>query len=194
MMQQGPSSNKNVPASENVAGAPVGAGSLPRTTSLAQRLIIGRNPKRTVLRAAVLALAAFLIFKFILLPVRISGDSMDPTYRNGGINFINRLSYRFRSPARGDVVGVRYSGESIMLLKRVVGMPGETLAIEDGVVLINGRPLEEPYVANRASWRVSARRLEADEYFLIGDNRDMPQKDHYFGSAPARRIVGKVLW
>lgn len=162
--------------------------------SLLQRLIIGRNPKRTLIRAATTALAAFVIFKFILIPVRISGESMTPTYRDGGVNCINRLAYLWHPPRRGDVVGVRTSGIHNMFLKRIIALPDETVAIEKGVVHINGRPLDEPYVKERDTWQLGPRKLEADEFFVIGDNRGMSQERHTFGVAEAKRIVGKVLW
>jgi len=72
--------------------------------------LIGRNPKRTLIRAVILAICCFVffkffVFKFIVLPVRIEGYSMFPTYRDWGINFVNRLAYRHAEPQRGDVVG-----------------------------------------------------------------------------------------
>jgi signal peptidase I len=162
--------------------------------SLLQRLVIGRNPKRTLLRAALLALTAFVTFKYVLLPVRISGDSMVPAYRDQGVNFINRLAYRWRPPRRGDVVGVQLAGPHVMLFKRIVGLPGETVSIVQGVVHIDGQALAEPYVKERAAWQVPPRRLAPDEYLIIGDNRGMAQEAHVFGATKAERLVGKVLW
>src|SRR5689334_21380194 len=97
--------------------------------------VIGRNPKRTAIRALVLALFCFVLFKFfvfrvIVLPVRIEGYSMFPTYHDRGVNFVYRLAYRHSPPQRGDVVGIRMAGPSVMLMKRIVGMPGETVAFE----------------------------------------------------------------
>jgi signal peptidase I len=159
-----------------------------------KRLVFGRRLERTLLRAAVLALVVFLVSKFMLVPVRISGESMEPTYRNGRVNCINRLAYRWSRPQRGDVVAVRLSGPHVMLFKRVVGLPGETVAIERGFVVIDGKPLSEPYVKERAAWHLSPLRLEPDEYMVIGDNRGMPQQWHTFGAAKADRIMGKVFW
>src|ERR1700761_4662405 len=104
--------------------------------------VIGRNPKRTAIRALVLALFCFVffkffIFKFIVLPVRIEGYSMFPTYHDWGINFVNRLAYRHVQPQRGDIVGIRMAGPSVMLMKRIVGMPGETFAFEHGLRIVN---------------------------------------------------------
>jgi signal peptidase I len=166
----------------------------PPAPPLWKRLVFGRNLRRTLLRAAVMAATAFVVFGFILWPVRIDGDSMYPTYRSGRVNFINQLAYRWHKPRRGDVVGVMLSGPHMMYFKRIVALPGETVAIDQGIVLINGRPLEEPYVKLRSRWVLSARQMGNDEYFFIGDNRGMPLADHSFGAAAGSRIAGKVLW
>lgn len=165
-----------------------------------QRLVFGRRPKRTLVRATTLLVGAVVVFKFVLLPVRIDGISMEPTYHNHGINFINRLAYVWHPPRRGDVVGVRFSppqglsAPHVMFFKRLIGLPGETLAIRNGVVFINGQPLDEPYVRARAPWDEPPCTLKAGEYFAIGDNRGMPGELHEHGTVDAERIVGKVLW
>jgi signal peptidase I len=168
-----------------------------------KRLVLGRNWRRTLVRASWLigfALVVLVVFKFLLLPVRVAGVSMEPTYRDCGINFINRLAYVFGKPQRGDVVAVRYSrphglsGPHVMLLKRIIGLPGETVAITNGVVFINGQPLDEPYVKKRDAWQLPPVKMADDEYFLIGDNRGMDQRYHEFGETGAERIVGKLLW
>jgi signal peptidase I len=164
-----------------------------RWLPLLKRITVGRNPKRTLIRAVVLAAAMLALFKFVLLPVRIRGSSMEPAYRDASIHVVNRLAYVFGQPQRGDTVAVRTSGEHIMYLKRIVGLPGETVTIENGVVHINGRPLDEPYVAYRDPWDVAPRTLKLDEYFVIGDNRGMDQRGHIFGRAERERLVGKVL-
>ena len=156
--------------------------------------MFGRNPRRTLLRAALLAGGCFVVFKFVLLPIRVTGSSMEPTYRNRSINFVNRLSYLWRNPQRGDVVAVKTSGVHIMYLKRVIALPGETIAIEKGTVLINGEALAEPYVAKREPWEMAAVKLEPDQCLVIGDNRGMDQHLHWFNAVSLNKIAGKVLW
>lgn len=174
--------------------------------SLLKMVLVGRRPARTLVRASALALGIFLIARFVVTPVRIVGISMYPTYESGQLNLVNRLAYTFRTPRRGDIVAVSYRADqkasglavssigSVLLLKRIVGLPGETIAISNGIVFINGVPLDEPYVKLRARWHVPPITLASNEYFLIGDNRGMDQRDHEFGRASAQRIVGKVLW
>ncbi len=166
------------------------------TMSWLRVVLIGRSPKRTLARLAVLVVACFVIFKFILLPIRVTGGSMLPTYKDHGVNFVNRLAYLWHEPRRGDVVAIRMSdtsGLSIMYMKRVVGLPGETVAFADGHVLINGRILNEPYLKYPCDWDRDPVTLNSSQFFVVGDNRSMPQRDHTFGRADRRQIVGKVL-
>lgn len=131
--------------------------------------------------------------RFVVLPVKVHGVSMLPTYHDNQINLINKLVYRKHGPARGDVVAIRYAGEHMMLLKRVIGLPGETVAFRGGKVFINGEMLSEPYIKLPTNWNRLPVTLEPDEYFVVGDNRSMPAEDHTFGRAKRYRIVGKAM-
>jgi len=160
----------------------------------ARQVLFGRNPRRTVVRLVVLAVVSFITFTWILIPVRAQGVSMLPTYESGSFNLVNRLAYTINAPSRGDVVAVQLAGPHVVYIKRIVGMPDERVAILKGVVVVNGRPLDEPYVRNRAPWNLSEMHLASDEYFLVGDNRGMSEGEHDFGRAPRARIIGKVLF
>ena len=159
-----------------------------------RRLVFGANPRRTTIRIGVLAVVSVVVFGWVLIPVRAEGISMLPTYESGSFHFVNRLSFVAAAPTRGDVVGIRFSGPHVLYIKRIIGLPGEQIAIANGTVLIDGRPLDEPYVQRRAPWNVPQTRLGGDEYFLIGDNRGMRAEQHDFGRAPRWRIVGKLLF
>lgn len=156
-------------------------------------LTIGRNPRFTLVRAAILAVLTVVVFKSTLLPIRVSGGSMQPTYKESRINFINRLAYLRHEPRRGDVVGIRFAGRSLMLLKRVVGLPGETIGFANGRVTVNGEPLDEPYVKFPSDWERGPVQLGPDEYFVVGDNRSMPIENHTLGITKRERILGKIL-
>jgi signal peptidase I len=156
--------------------------------------VIGRNPRRTAIRIGALILLATLVFGVILRPTRLSGRSMEPTLAGGHLSLINRWAYTFSSPARGDIVAIRLAGPHLFYVKRVVGLPGERLRIERGVVLINGRPLDEPAVVSPAPWVFGEVVVGPDEYFVIGDNRRMPIRDHSLGRVRRERILGKVVW
>ena len=154
----------------------------------------GNNPRWTLIRLLVLVATVFVVFRYVLIPIRVTGISMHPTYKHNGINFINLLSYRTHKPQRGDVVMVHVDGKTDRLLKRVIALPGETISIVDGQVFINDQPLDEPYVKARMAWQIPAFRLDDDKYYVIGDNRDMGQRRHDFGVCREHEILGKVLF
>ncbi len=164
-------------------------------TSWLRTILIGRNPRRTAVRLAVIVVGNILLWSYVLLPIRVDGPSMLPNYRERSVNVVNRLAYLRHEPQRGDVVAIRFSGKSIMLMKRVVGLPGETVEFVNGRLMINGRQMDEPYVKNGCSWdfRPDTWQLGEDEYYVVGDNRVMPHEDHKQGAAKRERIVGKVM-
>jgi signal peptidase I len=157
-------------------------------------LLVGSQPRRTVMRAAVLIVAAVIVFGWILVPMRAEGISMQPTFESGTLHFINRFSYVSAAPKRGDIVAIALSGERVYFVKRIIGLPGERVRIVEGAVHVDGTPLAEPYVVNRRPWNVEEVELRPDEYFVIGDNRGMNARDHDFGRVPRARIAGRVVF
>ena len=150
--------------------------------------------RRFLFRAVLVAALAFILFKFILIPFRVSGRSMAPTYADGSINFCNTLSYAFSPPERFDIVAVRMAGRSVMLLKRVVGLAGETVAFKNGRLYINGEQTQETYVAGTYEWTLAPRRVKPEHVYVVGDNRRVPMAQHHFGQTPVNRIIGAPLW
>jgi len=147
-----------------------------------------------MVRVVVLAITCFIVFHYFFLPIRVSGISMLPTYRDGGFNLVNRVAYRSREPQRGDVVGIRAgAGESIMYMKRIIGLPGESVSFHEGRAYINDDLLQEPYLKFDCKWEHEPKLLGPDEYYCVGDNRSMPQADHYEDKIKRDRIVGKVV-
>ena len=162
-----------------------------QTTLLAwlKAAIIGRKPKTTLIRLVVLVAVSVVVFGFVLLPSRITGLSMLPTYQDGSINFVNRLAFLFREPRRGDIVGIRLSGTSVMFCKRIIGLPGESIEFVRGRVRIDGRLLDEPYVKFPSDSEREPIRLGLDQYYVAGDNRSVSEN----GAVRRDRIVGKML-
>jgi signal peptidase I len=165
----------------------------PRMPRWLRIVVIGRNPKATLVRVAVLIVTSFVVFKFILLPIRVEGISMLPNYKDRSWNLVNRMAYHWHEPQRGDVVSIRLAGPHVMYMKRIIGLPGETVAFENGRVLINGEVLDEPYEKSPCDWNRPPVKLGFDKYFVVGDNRTMPQEFHKHGETPRSRIVGKLL-
>jgi signal peptidase I len=160
---------------------------------------IGRHPGTTLVRALILAMTCFVVFKFVLLPIRVTGISMMPTYRDHSINFINRLAYLRHEPQRGDVIGIHLkppgdsSTPTVMYLKRIIGLPGDSIAFRNGRVMVSGQPLDEPYEKWACDWNTAPETLGPNEYYVVGDNRTMSQFDHVFGKVERFRIVGRVF-
>jgi signal peptidase I len=180
-------------------------------------ILIGRRPKWTLVRIAVLVVTCYIVFGFMVLVIRIEGPSMLPAYRTGGINLVNRLAYVRHEPRRGDIVAIRLSGAeytarefvqdlthfrlnfdrlarpSVMYMKRIVGLPGEAVEFAGGRLFVDGHALDEPYVKSRCRWEMPPRKLGPDEYFVVGDNRAMAIDDHEHGVPLRNHVVGRVL-
>jgi signal peptidase I len=161
---------------------------------LTRELLFGRNPRRTTVRVLFLVVLSLVVFRWMLIPVRTDGVSMEPTYRSGQMNLVNRLAYLSSSPSRGDVVAIRLAGLHVLYIKRILALPGERVSITSGKVQINGVPLDEPYVHYRRPWDIPEVVLGPAEYFVVGDNRGMAAADHTFGRIDAFRIVGRVMF
>jgi signal peptidase I len=153
------------------------------------RAVVGRNPLFTLIRAIIWAVLLVVIFKFVLLGIRVHGESMEPTFHNGQVKVVNRLAYARGKPHRGDVVAVRAPGLQAVYLKRIVALPGEHLTIRGGRIYINGEKLNEPYAHGSTSFQADTD-LEPNQYFVIGDNRDISDawlKWDY-------QIIGKLVY
>jgi signal peptidase I len=157
-------------------------------------VLVGRSPAWTLVRAALLAATLLVASRVAFSPVRAVGISMLPTYDEGQLLLLNRLAYRTTAPLRGDVVAIELAGGRAVLVKRIVGLPGERIRMAEGTLLVNDVPVAEPYVRYSARWTVDELQLQQDEYYVVGDNRAMPPEQHDFGSATRDRILGRLVW
>jgi signal peptidase I len=145
------------------------------------------------LQTVALALFFYLIISLATARVVVEGPSMRPTLLSGEWIVVNRLTYKLFSPRRGDVVVFLppTNAQTDDLIKRVIGLPGETLEIQDGSVWIDGQLLEETYIAGATSpdnrWQ-----LGADEIFVMGDNRGLSLDSRSFGPVSMTDVVGKA--
>jgi signal peptidase I len=153
-----------------------------------RQICFGTNPSRTLVRVSVWAIATTLFFHRLLLPIQIVGSSMAPTYSTGSMNFINKLSYVGHEPTRGDIIALSTTDE--LLLKRIVGLPGEQVSITRGHIQINGKPLEDKFSKIRIPWETKPIRLRNDEFYVIGDNRE----NSVFGPVTREQILGKIVF
>jgi signal peptidase I len=147
-----------------------------------------------LIRVSLVALFAYIFFGHLCIPFTIQGISMEPTYHNGGVNFCWRLHYLFSEPKRHDVVTVRFAGNKVMLLKRVVAREGEQVEFREGKLFVDGKEIEEPYIRYPCDWNLPPRQVEEDCIYVVGDNRNMPIENHHFGQTTKNRIMGVPLW
>ncbi|MGO9200648.1 MAG: signal peptidase I [Limisphaerales bacterium] len=119
------------------------------------------------------------------MPLIITGESMLPTLRGGQLAGVNKLAYLLGPPRRRDIVAV-WTGKDLMV-KRIVGLPGEEVAARDGTLYVNGSPLREPYAINR-HWNVATGKLDVNSFLVVGDNRFQT----IVAVVSRERIVGRI--
>lgn len=163
-------------------------------TKLALRLRKRRRRIITAVAAGILVL--LFIFTQVIQTQMVGSDSMSPKYEAGDTIMINRLAYTFSSPKRGDIVA--YTHQEMSGIKRVIGLPGETVAILNGQVIIDGQILTASYLSEEAILAGTQKMpivLGEDEYFVLGDNyaNSLDSRDTSFGLIQRDEIFGRVL-
>ena len=155
---------------------------------------MGESPARTLRRTVLLAAFLLILFGLLLRPVLVRGRSMEPTLRDGTWWAATRWWMDVqRTPDRFDVVVIRRVGGRVFYLKRVLGLPGETISFSRGQLWVGGEPLEEPHRTPDSDWSMPPVTLGPDEYFVAGDNRNMPMMDHAAGRVSRGALAG-ALW
>jgi signal peptidase I len=146
---------------------------------------------KAILLAVVLALAVRL---FLFETIVIHQSSMYPNFQEGDRVVIGKMIYRFQEPKRGDVVVFKTDAVSIPLIKRAIGLPGETVEIRDHAVYIDGERLNEPYLYQTMYGEYGPVTVPEDSVFFMGDNRNNSEDSRYegIGMIPLNEIRGKV--
>ena len=144
-------------------------------------------------------MVGFIIYLFILTIFIVSGPSMEPNFQDKNLLLINRTSYWFSEPQRGDVVVFYFPGEEkSKYIKRIIGLPGELVEIKEGYYYINGQKLTESYlpqpvtqtlIPDHYKWQVGE-----NEYFVSGDNRENSNDSRVWGPLPRKEIIGKAFY
>ncbi|MFM2331009.1 MAG: hypothetical protein RLZZ26_516 [Candidatus Parcubacteria bacterium] len=135
---------------------------------------------------------------FIVSPFVVDGESMHPTFENLDYLIVDEIVYRFHAPARGDVIVFRYpKNPSVFYIKRIIGLPGETLSIDHGVVTVTTAAgetftLTEPYTVYEDATYTKKVTLNPGEYFVMGDNRPNSSDSRFWGPLPKANIIGRV--
>jgi signal peptidase I len=144
-------------------------------------------------------LIAIVVILFLYQPVKVEGTSMMPSLQNDERIFINKFVYRFgiSNIGRGDTVVFRYPGDPTKsYIKRVIGIPGDVIEIDDGRVIVNSQPISEPYVAedNRDTIPMPRKIVPPDQYFVLGDHRSSSNDSRAWGTVDRKYIYGKAVF
>jgi signal peptidase I len=141
---------------------------------------------------------AILVILFLYQPVKVEGTSMMPALIDQERIFINKFVYRFGGGIeRGDMVVFWYPGDpSKSYIKRVIGLPGDIMEVDNGTVLVNGQRLDETYVRDeyRDRQSIPPAKVPPDEYFVLGDHRSSSNDSRNWGPVPRRYIYGKAVF
>lgn len=163
-----------------------------RVTWFKQQLLV-------VLCIALFSLPAyFLASRYIVTAVVIQGRSMSPTLLDGEHYFLNRWRYLFMAPQRGEVVVLKDPGHGDFAVKRIVGRPFDWINMKDGLLYVNGKRLQEPYLPSDVRTDVPDRtekwiQLGHDQYFVLGDNRANSEDSRFYGVVHRKNIMGFLI-
>jgi signal peptidase I len=145
---------------------------------------------RTVLPAVAIVLTINL---FLAQPRTVHGESMEPNLHENERVIVELVSYRFRAPVRGDIIVLNLPGSHTdPLIKRVIGLPGETIEIRSGVVYVDDQKLDEPYLNQNTPGHVPRQIVPEEHVFVLGDNRGCSNDSRYFGMVPYDDILGRA--
>jgi signal peptidase I len=170
----------------------------------------GKQFLREILETVVLAVILFVVINLVSARVRVEGFSMVPTLNNGEYVLISRLSYLTGNFQRGDIIVFRppmypdipfwqrlfglpgFDDQYEDYIKRIIGLPGETVKIDNGIVYINDVPLKEPYIEVLPDYS-GVYTVPEGQLFVLGDNRNNSADSHAWGFLPEKNILGKAL-
>jgi signal peptidase I len=146
-----------------------------------------------IVETLILAVVLYFGINAVSVRVRVDGFSMNPTLQDGEYILVNRLAYKLGQPVRGDIVVFSFPMDPKQdLIKRVIGLPGETISVQEGKVFVNAMPLDEPYIAAppiyNNTWVVPEGQL-----FVLGDNRNESKDSHEWGMLPMENVVGRAI-
>jgi signal peptidase I len=144
----------------------------------------------TVIPALLIAVGINL---FLAQATQVLGQSMEPNLHTAQRLVVEKVTYRFHGPRRDDIVVIDMpEAGPDLLIKRVIGLPGETISSKNGQVFINGEPLEEPYVVNPGGRDVPAQIIPPLHIFVMGDNRRFSNDSRNFGPVPIDKVIGRA--
>ena len=165
----------------------------PKNKKEEKKKTVGQEILSWILTFAVAIALALVIRTFIFEPVRVDGHSMDYTLSDNEYMIVTKYDYLLGEPERFDVIICHYPERGrTNFVKRLVGMPGDTVSMLNGTLYVNGEAIDEPYITNKANYNMQAYTLKDDEYFVLGDNRSSSNDSHIIGPISREQIKGHV--
>jgi signal peptidase I len=147
-----------------------------------------------VLETVLLSLVLFLGINAISARIRVESISMQPTLYAGNFIIVNKMAYRLGTPGRGDIIIFRYPPDpdhEPPYIKRVIGLPGDTVTVSSGKVYVNDELLREPYISAPPRYE-NTWKVPEDSLFVLGDNRNSSSDSHSWGMVPLQNVIGKA--
>lgn len=152
-----------------------------------------RSLGRELAETIVLTLLIFLIMRALVQNYRIQGYSMEPNLHEQQYLIVNKVAYYLGEPQRGDIIVFEYpNGPETDYIKRVIGVPGDTVECRPNEILVNGQVIDEPYQPHPWTYTCLPQTLGEDEYFVLGDNRSQSSDSHKWGPLERKFIIGKA--
>ncbi len=165
----------------------------PETITTAETATNWRALAREFAETIVLTLLIFLIMRALVQNYRIEGYSMEPNLHEQQYLIVNKVAYYLGEPERGDIVVFEYPyGPETDYIKRVIGVPGDTVECRPNEILVNGQVINEPYNPNPWTYTCVEQTMGEDEYFVLGDNRSQSSDSHKWGAVERKFIIGKA--
>ena len=149
---------------------------------------------REIVETIALTLIIFLVIRFAIQSYRVSGPSMLPGLQTDDYVLVNKIAYLFHAPERGDVIVFHYPLDtSEDFIKRVIGLPGDTITLDSSTVQVDGVVLKETYISQAYNPSGKTIKVPMDEYFVLGDNRPLSDDSRDWGFVPKADLVGKAV-
>lgn len=146
-----------------------------------------------IVQTLVLALVLYFLIDSVIARVRVINISMLPTLQPNEFLMVNKLAYRFSDVERGDIIVFHYpQNPAEDYIKRVIGVPGDTVTVNAGIVYVNGQALDEPYISAPPTY-TGEWSIPEGGVFVLGDNRNQSSDSHHWGNVPIQNIVGRAL-
>ena len=145
---------------------------------------------KEILSYIIIIVVVLLIKHYVITPIKVNGNSMNNTLKNKDIMILDKISYRFQEIERFDIVVIKKGND--YLIKRVIGMPGETVEYKNNKLYINGKNIDEKFIHEKTNDFIMEEKIPDDCYFVVGDNRPVSNDSRYIGVINKKDILCKT--